>query len=78
MNDVNGKVTTYAWADDSQLAAVELPNGGGSVTNTYNGDGLRFSRTDANGTGSFLWNGKVLGKRAGCGHFRENNCGCII
>ena len=35
----DGNITTYAWTDDDQLAAVTLPNGGGIVTNTYNGDG---------------------------------------
>ena len=48
---------------------MTLPNGGGeTVSNTYNGDGLRFSRTDANGTNSFAWNGKVLDTQLGAGN----------
>ena len=34
----------------------------------YNGDGMRFSRTDANGTNSFAWNGKVLDAQLGAGN----------
>ncbi len=60
--------TTYTWTDDNQLAAISLPNDGGIVTNTYNGDGLKFSRRDANGTGSFAWNGKVLDAQLGAGN----------
>ena len=69
--NANGNITTYTWTDDDQLAAVALPNGGGTITNTYNGDGLRFSRTDANGTDSYLCNGKVLDAQLGAG-----NTGC--
>ena len=61
-------ITTYTWTDDDQLAAVTLPNGGGTITNTYNGGGMRFSRTDANGTSSFAWNGKVLDAQLGAGN----------
>ena len=43
----DGGVTTYTWTDDNQLAAVA--NSGGTVTSTYDGDGLRFSRADAKG-----------------------------
>jgi RHS repeat-associated protein len=64
----DGGITTYTWTDDDQLAAMALPNGGGIVTNTYNGDGMRFSRTDANGTNSFAWNGKVLDAQLGAGN----------
>ena len=59
MTDVNAGVTTYAWTDDNQLASVATP-GNGSVTNTYNGDGLRFSRQDASGTSNLLWDGNIL------------------
>ena len=34
----------------------------------YNGDGMRFSRTDANGTNGFAWNGKVLDAQLGAGN----------
>ena len=34
-------------------------------------DGMRFSRTDVNGTNSFAWNGKVLDAQLGAG-----NTGC--
>ena len=53
-----------------RLSARPLPDG---VTGGFgfNGDGLRFSRTDANGTGSFAWNGKVLDAQLGAG-----NTGC--
>ena len=64
----DGSITTYTWTDDDQLAAVTLPNGGGTITNTYNGDGMRFSRTDANGTSSFAWNGKALDAQLGAGN----------
>ncbi len=43
MIDVGGNITTYTWTDDNQLAAITLPNSGGTVTNTYDGDGLRFT-----------------------------------
>ena len=64
----DGSITTYTWTDDDQLAAVTLPNGGGTITNTYNGDGMRFSRTDANGTNSFAWNGEILDAQLGAGN----------
>ncbi len=68
MTDVNGNITTYTWTDDNQLAAMALPNSGGTVTNTYDGDGLRFSRTDSSGTNSYLWNGQVLEAELGSGN----------
>ncbi len=68
MTDAGGNITTYTWTDDNQLAAVTLPNSCGTVTNTYDGDGLRFSRTDANGTNSYLWNGQVLEAELGNGN----------
>ena len=68
MTDANGNITTCTWMDDNQLAAVALPNSGGTVTNAYDGDGLRFSRTNANGTNSFAWNGKVLDTQLGAGN----------
>ncbi len=68
MTDPEGRTGFCSWTDDDQLAAVALPSGGGIVTNTYNGDGMRFSRTDANGTNSFAWNGKVLDAQLGAGN----------
>ncbi len=56
MTDFNSGITTYTWTDDDQLAGVATPSNG-SVTNTYNGDGLRFSRQDSAGTSSLLWDG---------------------
>ncbi len=68
MTDAKGNITTNIWTDDDQLAAVTLPNGGGIVTNTYNGDGLRFSRTDSSGTNSYLWNNQILEAQLGAGN----------
>ncbi len=39
MATLDGGITTYTWTDDDQLATVELPNGGGVMTNSYSGDG---------------------------------------
>ncbi len=50
------------------MSAINLPNSGGTATNTYNGDGLRFSRTDSLGTNSYLWNSQVLEAELGNGN----------
>ena len=68
MTNPEGRTSFCSWRDGDQLAAVTLPNGGGTITNTYNGDGMRFSRTDANGTNGFAWNGKVLDAQLGAGN----------
>ena len=64
----DGGITTYTWTDDDQLAAIALPNSGGTVSNVYDGDGLRFSRTDADGTNSYLWNNQILEAQLGAGN----------
>ena len=81
MTDVNAGVTTYAWTDDNQLASVATP-GNGSVTNTYNGDGLRFSRQDSSGTSNLLWDGNVLQAELTGGsvstYYTQAHCGAGI
>ena len=67
MTDARGNITTYTRTDDDQLAAINLPNSGGTVTNAYDGDGLRFSRTDVTGTNSYLWNNQILEAQLGAG-----------
>ncbi len=37
-------------------------------SHTYNGDGSRFSRTDATGTNSYLWNNQILEAQLGAGN----------
>ena len=68
MTDARGNITTYTRTDDDQLAAINLPNSGGTVTNAYDGDGLRFSRTDVTGTNSYLWNNQILEAQLGAGN----------
>jgi RHS repeat-associated protein len=57
--NANGSLTTYAWDDQNRLQVLELPSGG-RVTQTYDHEGRRRQREDANGTVKFIWDGKQL------------------
>ena len=57
--NANGSLTTLAWDDQNRLQVAELP-AGGRVTQTYDHEGRRRQREDANGTVKFVWDGKRL------------------
>jgi len=57
--NANGSLTTLAWDDQNRLQVLELPSGG-RVTQTYDHEGRRRQREDANGTVKFVWDGKQL------------------
>jgi RHS repeat-associated protein len=50
----SGAITTNTWNDENRLVGVALPNAN-RVTSTYNADGLRYEKKDADGVTRFLW-----------------------